>query len=249
MTRAKGWCRNMIGAMEKGIEAAKVAKIPDGVYDGVDLKMLPKYICFKAALLRQKATLSVSLLGMGGLFFLYFALSRYEISGLYDQLRTKEYILAPGVLDFTTAAPQTVSDTYVAQAAMEFISQFCNVSPGSIDEQYERLGSSMSPELAVRFRAEAQDWKAKVKQENISEICAVTSRQIASDERGNYRVVATIKASSFVGSESLGAREEVIEMLMHLVPPKDGKRWFLEITSLSKFSKDAYKVQKSMEGR
>lgn len=249
MIRARGWCKDMIGAMEKGIEAAKVAKVPDGVYDGVDLKTLPKYICFKAALLRQKATLTVSLLGLGGLFFLYFALSRYEISGLYDRLRTKEYILAPGVLDFTTAAPQTVSDTYVAQAAMEFISQFGNVSPASIDEQYERLGSNMSPELAVRFRAESQDWKTKVKQENISEICAVTSRQIASDERGNYRVVAMVKTSSFVGSESLGAREEVVEMLMHLVPPKDGKRWFLEITSLSKFSKEAYKVQKSMEGR
>ena len=47
----------MVGAMEKGVEAAQVCSPPTGSYDGVNLKVLPKYLCFKAALLKEKVLL------------------------------------------------------------------------------------------------------------------------------------------------------------------------------------------------
>ena len=33
----------MIGAAEKGIEAARLTAPPQGAYEGVDLRVLPKY--------------------------------------------------------------------------------------------------------------------------------------------------------------------------------------------------------------
>ena len=45
---------NMIGSMEKGIEAAQLTAPPVGTFEGVDLSIMPKYICFKAALLKEK---------------------------------------------------------------------------------------------------------------------------------------------------------------------------------------------------
>ena len=66
-------------------------------------KKLPKYIAYRAALLREKLILSYLIAIISGLFVIHFTISRIEIASLYKQLRLKEYILAPGVLDFTTA--------------------------------------------------------------------------------------------------------------------------------------------------
>src|SRR5690606_36299424 len=91
----------------------------------------------------------------------YFVLSRHEISALYTKLRDKEYILAPGVQDFIPAAPQTVPDRHVVAAAMDYLGQLGNIIPTNIDEQYERLAESMTPQLRAQFLSEALDWKAK----------------------------------------------------------------------------------------
>jgi drug/metabolite transporter (DMT)-like permease len=79
----------MIGAMEKGIEAAKISTPPAGVYQDVDLSVLPKYISFRAALLKEKLTLQY-VIGILVIFFgVYFIVSRMEVGSLYSQLREK----------------------------------------------------------------------------------------------------------------------------------------------------------------
>ena len=242
---SKSKLSQMIGVFEKDMQKEKVEPTPVGIYDGVNLKVLPKFICYKAALLKQKGTLElfVSLLSMA--LVSYFVITRFEISSLYDKLRSKEYILAPGVIDFTPASSQSVSDEYVSQAVMEFVSQFVNINPANIDERYESLANAMSSDLQIKFRSEASSWREKVKQDNLFEMASVTSKQIESDAKGSYRVVAKVKTSSFVGSEHIGVRDEVIEMGLKLMPPREGKRWFLEMTSLSKGSLDSYNVKKS----
>lgn len=233
----------MVGAMEKGIEAARLQAPPQGVYEGVDLRVLPKYICFKAALLRERMTLQYIVAIVLVAFAGHFALSRYEISGLYNQLREKEYILAPGVQDFIPAAPQTVPERHVIAAASEYLAQFGNINAVNIDDQYERLSESMTPQLRAQFLAEGETWKAKVKADNLTEVMAVIDKTIESDEKGNYRVVANVRTDSFVNNEHIGYRDEVVEMSMSLVPPEAGKRWYLQITSLSRTNRNSYKVK------
>ena len=149
----------MLTAMDKGIEAAKVTTPPTGVYQGVDLRVLPKFIAFKAAMLKQRMTLQYVLAIHLAAFAMNFALSRYEIHGLEKKLREKEYILAPGVMDFTPASAQSVSDSYVVNAAMTFLGMLGNVNAANIDEQYKRLASFMSADLAIQFEDEAREWR------------------------------------------------------------------------------------------
>lgn len=231
----------MIGSMEKGIEAAQLTAPPVGTFEGVDLSVMPKYICFKAALLKEKVLLKNIILLLVGVFSVYFLISRNEISGLYTKLREKEFILAPGVLDFTPASPQSVTDGYVDNAVMSFVRTIGNTNPVNIDEQYADIASYMSHDLKVRFEMETSDWVDTVKLENISEVLKVTDKEIISDEKGNYKVVAIVVRERYANNEYLGKTDEVIEMLIKLVPPKQGKRWFLQITSLTRTEANSFR--------
>ena len=123
----------MVGPIEKAFQAAAIERPPEGTFDGVDLKTLPRYICFKAALLHNKLTLQYVILILVGLLGAYFIVSRIEIHSLYGKLRAKEYILAPGVMDFTPASPQSVPDSYVSNAVVDFLSLL-----GSVTTNYRR---------------------------------------------------------------------------------------------------------------
>ncbi|MGE3263095.1 MAG: TraE/TraK family type IV conjugative transfer system protein [Bacteriovoracia bacterium] len=232
----------MLTAMDKGIEAAQVATRPVGVYQGVDLRVLPKFVAFKAAMLKERLTLQYILAIHVAAFAANFAFSRIEIHGLEKKLREKEYILAPGVMDFTTAAPQTVSDSYVVNAGMSFLSMLGNVNAANIDEQYKRLATFMAPELRVQFEAEVAEWRETVKNENISEILRITDREAVATGEGFYKMTAIANRERYSNSESLGRVDEVIELTMRLVPPMKGKEWYLEITSLKRSRADGFKA-------
>lgn len=234
----------MIGALEKGIEAAKLSAPPQGTYEGVDLRVLPKYISFRAALLHNQLTLQYIILFLAALLVGHFVVTRVEVSGLYAKLRAKEYILAPGVQDFTPASAQSVPDSYVRDATAEYLSQLGNFTAGNIDEQYGLIAESMSPQLKVKFLAEADGFKARVKGENISENLTVTDKEIRTSGDGYYQVTALARKETYVNNEYLGHTDEAIEMVLQLMPPKSGKRWFLQINSLSRQKAETFKAKK-----
>ncbi|MBT4791319.1 MAG: hypothetical protein HON90_07095 [Halobacteriovoraceae bacterium] len=232
---------NMIGAMEKGIKAAQISAPPAGSYEGVDLTVMPKYLCFKAALLKEKLLLKNLILLLVGVFSIYFLVTRNEMSNLYSKLREKEYILAPGVVDFTPASPQTVTDGYVNSAVLSFIRTLGNINAQNIDEQYRELSTYMSHDLKVRFDMETTEWIETVKLENISEILKISDKEIISDEKGNYKIVAIVTRERFANNEYLGRTDEIIEMVLKLMPPKQGKRWFLQISSLTRTEANSFR--------
>lgn len=234
--------------MDKGIEAAQVATPPVGTYQGVDLRVLPKFIAFKAAMLKEKLTLQYILAIHLAAFAANFAFSRFEIHGLEKKLREKEYILAPGVMDFTTASPQSVSDSYVVNAAVTFLGMLGNINAANIDEQYKRLQSFMSAELAIQFEAETVEWRQVVKNDNLSEILRITDREVVASGEGYYKVTALASRERYSNSESLGHTDEVLEMTLRLVPPSKGKEWFLEITRLKRSQADGFKGQEVKAG-
>jgi len=234
----------MVGPIEKGIKAAKLAKTPEGSYEGVDLRTLPKYICFKAALLHNTLTLQYIILILSVFLLSHFVVTRKEVYSLYSKLREKEYILAPGVMDFTPAAPQSVPDSYVANAVVDFLGQLGNVTAGNIEEQYAALSESMSPQLRVKFLAEASSVKAKVKSEGISELLTITEKEIRTTGDGYYQITALARRDTYVNNEYLGHADEAIGMILQLVPPKSGRRWYLQINSLSRESANSFQAKK-----
>lgn len=236
----------MIGAAEKGIEAARLSVPPEGVYGGVDLKALPSYICFRAALLRARATERQIIAVLAILLLGHFAVSRIEVSRLQGKLRAKEYILAPGVQDFTPAAAQTVPDQYVKDAVQEYLSELGNVASSNIEDQYRLLSSSMSAALRVKFLAEAEDFKARVKAQNVSEMISTTNLEIRATDNGFYRAVALVRRDTYINNEYAGQAQEVVEMDLELVPPRAGRRWFLQINRLTRQSAGAFSAKKSL---
>ncbi|MGK5083724.1 hypothetical protein WDW37_10510 [Bdellovibrionota bacterium FG-1] len=236
----------VIGPMEKGFEAAKLQTPPAHVVDGVDLRVLPKFICYKAALLREKVALQFWLAILATAFLVVFLGSRWEVYRLNTKLRAKEYILAPGVQDFIAVSPQSVPDSHVQNAAMEFLQTFGNFSPTNIEEQYRRLTDSMSPDLRVQFELEAAPWRAKVKDEGIAQILSITEKEIRSSGDGYYHVTAIGRKDSFVNNEHIGATDIVIEMVLKLIPPQAGRRWYLEIEKLVSQDANAFRVKSKM---
>lgn len=236
----------MIGPKEKGIEPVQVESPPTGSYEGVDLKTLPKFICYKASLLKEKMTVKSVLAILAVLFSVHYCSTRIEVSNLHQKLREKEYILAPGVLDFTTASPQAVPDSYVNDAVTDFLSDLGNVSSNNIDEQYNYLKRFMSDKLKVTFEMETTDWIEQVKSEGISQILTIMNKEIKTDNDGNYQVVATARAEFYANQQYLGHEDQVIEMSMKLTPPQKSHRWYLQLTSLSWTKAEAFKTKTNL---
>ena len=183
---------------------------------------------------------------ISALFLVYFVVSRIEVSSLYDKLRVKEYILAPGVLDFTTATPQSVPDSYVNDAVSDFLSTLGNINASNIIEQYASLTRSMSPELKIQFEADAKDWVAQIKAEDLAQIFMIKSKEIVSNQQGQYGVTAFVKANFYADGQYLGNEDQVVEMTLKLVPPEQGKRWYLQITQINWSKLDKFKKRETV---
>lgn len=237
----------MIGPKEKGLSKDDVSPPLEDfkMLESIDIRRLPRYISYRAALLREKLQLQYVVLILSSLFAVYFAVSRYEVMRLYERLREKEYILAPGVMDFIPASPEMVPDSYIKNAVVEFSSLLTTVTPQGIDEGYEALANSMSRELKVSFEEEAAEWKKRIKVEGLSELFSPLEKEITSDGKGSYEALVIGRVDSYAGGSHIGFRDEVIEIQLKLVPPRTGKRWYLEMTRLSRSNLDNFKRRKS----
>ncbi|MFK7824831.1 MAG: TraE/TraK family type IV conjugative transfer system protein [Oligoflexales bacterium] len=211
----------------------------------LELKNLPKYISYRAALLKEKQILSYLVVILCALMIGQFTISRLEISSLYKQLRTKEYILAPGVLDFTTATPQSVPDSYVNDAVSDFLSTLGNINASNISDQYKSLKRFMSPELKIQFNADSGEWIQQIKQEDLAQLFKIKSKKIISNSDGYYFVTAFVRANFYASNQSLGHEDQVVEMTLKLVPPDRAKRWYLQIIDLSWSKLDKFNTRKS----
>ena len=220
----------------------------DDAASRLDLSMVPNYVSYKAALAREKDLLRKACVGLFLTLLAVFVTSRVEVYKLQEKLRIKEFILAPGVNDFIPVAPQSVPDSYVQHAVSDFVSTLGNTNPNNIEERFKQLSSVMSPSLQIKFNAESKDWIGKARADNISEMATITDKRIEADGEGAYKAVVRLRTDSFIAAESIGYRNEVIEMGLRLVAPDSGRRWFLEITSLSRESEDAYGARQAKEG-
>ena len=78
-------------------------------------------------------------------------------------------------------------------------------------------------------------WKSKLKWR--------VRRSVPAPKMRQRRRMRRVRASP-VGAESL---DEAIEMVLQLVPPKSGKRWYLEINSLARQSADSFRKKRELE--
>ncbi|MFK7827884.1 MAG: hypothetical protein AB8G05_27295 [Oligoflexales bacterium] len=235
----------MIGLKEKGVKQ-KECLTPKQTWENANYRGLPKYISYRAALLREKLVLSYMIGVISIIFISYFAISRFEIANLYSELRRKEYILAPGVRSFTAATPQNVPDSYVEDAVNDFLSSLGNVNASTIEDQYQGLVRFMSRDLRVKFEADSREWIQQTISEDLAQIFKLKKKEISSDGSGLFRILAYARAEFYSSGKSLGHEDQVVEMTLKLVPPSQAKRWYLEITKLSWTKLDDFRKRKSL---
>lgn len=232
---------SFVTPMQKGIKAAKVKAPPEGSYEGVDLSVLPQYISFKAALIKEKMIWQSFSLVLSLLFGAVFIMDRLEIRSLYQKNREKEYIVLP---DFIPVSPHSISDKYVEYAVDDFIQKLGSISSDSVEKQYAMLAENMSLDFRRQFEEETLEWMEYVKEEKITEIVNCPKKEIISHDNGIYQITALCKKQTYINHDHIGQSDEVIEMKLAAIPPKKAKQWVLEIQSLSRSTKKTFKVKK-----
>ena len=233
----------MVNEKQKNVPGQKI-QAQKGALVETDLRKLPKYLCYRASLLREKLTLQYVLALVVACWMIQYTVDKVSDNELMQKYRQKEFILAPSnIVGFTPAKPQGVPDSYVDDAAGTFIALLGNVNASNIDGNYKILTKYMSPELKIQFEAEVQDWVKTIREENVSEILTVSKKEIVSGEAGHYQLTAVAKRERYAGSDYLGFTDEVITMKMKLMPPKEEMQWHLQIYHLTRSDANSFKVR------
>jgi hypothetical protein len=230
----------MIGPMKKGIEGAKLHTPEHGVYEGHDLRVLPEFVCYKAALLKEKVVWQNVSLVIGAMLTLVILFTGGTISSLNERLRLKEYISLP---DFVAVSPQSISDEEIHGFVEDFISKLGNYNASNIERNYERLSMMMSNELRMKFDLESSDLIPWVKEEKITETLVCKKTEIVEID-GVYKVVSSCLKETYVNREFLGVKSQIIEMEVKLLPPKRGIKP-LQVVNLQKITPEAFKAKTS----
>jgi hypothetical protein len=224
----------MIGPIEKGIAAARVNAGPDGIYEGVDLRILPKFISYKAALMRERITDKFIILILSALLVSHYAITRFEIAGYHEQLRTKEFMIVPGAMNFASVSPHSIKDSEIRNYITKYLSLLGNINSRNIEDNYSVLLNYMSPELALRFEVESESWIESVKLDDVTEILTILEKEIVSDGTGLYRLTALARRGIYQNGERISDSEESIEMKLKLLPPSAQRAWYPEIIDLKR---------------
>ncbi len=237
----------MIGSANKGIEASRLCAPALGSYNGYSLDSIPSYVTFKAATFVQKQTLQTVILLLLAVWGIREIVSFKNIKALETQLSQKEIILAPGVMDFTFAYKNKISDKYVEGAVKEFVSLMGSYSPSSIEDQIESIKSHMSNDLRVQYALEMAPIVSEVKQENIAELVSIDRLEVIGDDKGNYRAVALIKVKRWIQDQPVMPRSEVMQFDLQVKGRSSERRWFFEIQNLVRESVGSYENKKRLK--
>jgi hypothetical protein len=230
----------MIGPMKKGIGAAKLHTPEVGIYEGHDLRVLPEFICYKAALMKEKVVWQNVTLVVGSMLILVMLFSGGTISSLNERLRLKEYISLP---DFVAVSPQSISDEEVQGFVDDFISKLGNYNASNVERNYEKISLVMSNELRMKFELESSDLISWVKEEKITETLTCKRTEIV-EVNGIYKIVSSCLKETYVNREFLGVKSQIVEMEVRLLPPKKGAKP-LQVIELQKITPEAFKAKAS----
>ncbi len=229
------WNNEMLTAIDKGVKAAELTKPPAGVYGDVDLRVLPQFISFKAATLREKLNLQyVILLGVFA-WAATFLIQNNRIDYWQTKYREKEFILVPSkIVGHTPAVPQTVPKEYVKDAFDYFIQMQGTTTPSGIRNQLENFASYMEKGLSSKYLAQVDEWITLCEKKGIYEQVEITKLDFEYNKNGVFKAEILLRRDRRENSDFLGTAMEKIEMTMTVQPPKPGQAWAFEITDFSK---------------
>ncbi len=226
----------MLNAIDKGIKAAELSKPPAGVYGEVDLRVLPKFVSYKAATMKEKINLHFLIILIGAAWLSTFVIQNNRIEFWQSKFREKEFILVPSkIVGHTPATPQSVPKSYVKSAIKSFIQMAGTTTPSGIRDQLGRFASYMEPKLRSNFLADVDEWVSLAEKKGIYEQVEPTKIEFPYDGKsGVFKVKAIIRRDRRENAEFLGTAVEKIEMTLIVQQPKPDQEWTFQINNFSR---------------
>lgn len=224
---------NMIGGLEKGMEAARVASPPKSVVNGVELSKVASYVGFKAAMSKNKMTMEMILLLQ---FVFVVGLFGYSVH-LNSKLRNRTLLMVPSqITGVTEVVPNSLPPSRIHKAFVHFASLLGNIHSSNVQEHYKMLRDYMSRDLQIKFAIESEPIIRNVLEEGLSEYIKLGEKTVEPNGKGEFRITAPLRVSPFANGMELKERNEFIVMRLRIVAPKDKNTWGLEIVDLKRMS-------------
>ncbi|MCB0367956.1 MAG: hypothetical protein KDD45_00600 [Bdellovibrionales bacterium] len=235
------WARELggsvVGGLEKGVEAAKVASPPKTIIEGVDISKVANYVGFKAAMTKNKMTLE--LVGLVQAVFIV-CLIFYSLS-LTKELRKTSFLMVPSQINgVTEVIPNDLPPSRIHKAFVHYVGLLGNIDPTNIREHYNMLKEHMSKELRINFTIETAPTIKYVLEEGLSEYVKVGEKTVEPDGKGWFRVTAPVKVFPHLNGQKLEPRSEYIVMKLKIVAPNNANTWALQIVNLKRISAKSF---------
>ena len=233
LNRLKTLGGSVIGGLEKGAEAARVASPPKHIIEGVDISKVANYVGYKAAMTKSKMNLEVFALGqfVVTVFIIFYCFS------LSKQLRERVMLLVPSQINgVTEVTPNSLPASRVHKAFVNYLNLLGNFDATNIREHYNMLKDHMSRDLKIKFSSEMSPTIEHVLEEGLSEYIKIGDKKVEPDGKGWYRAIAPVTVYPTLRGVASRPRHEYIVMKLRIVAPKDQNTWGLEITELKRVS-------------
>ncbi len=226
----------MLSSIDKGVKAAEISRPPAGVYGDVDLRVLPKYISYKASNLREKTNLHFVMGLMLLAWISTFVIQNNRVEYWQTKFREKEFILVPSkIVGHTPATPQSVPDSYVKFAVKSFIQMSGTTTPSGIRDQLERFAGYMEKKLGSRYLADMEEWIELSEKKGLYEQVEHTNLKFAYHKKsGVIDVDVVLRRDRRENADFLGTAMEKMKMTLLVQQPKPDQEWTFKIVKYSR---------------
>jgi hypothetical protein len=199
---------------------------------------LKRWSDLQTVVFEQRIILAMLLI-VGGSVMIW---DRYLIKSLEIKLREKEYILAPGVVDFARVKAQLIPKVYVEEFAKTLAKTLGSFSARDIESQYRDLEKYLAVDFRIKFREETKKTLKEISTNDVSELFSPNGIEVIEK---NDVFIATVKGTliRFVSGLKVFEGAHVMEFSLKGVSPHESSPWALIVTEMKRLPEEFYKKQ------
>lgn len=201
-------------------------------------KLLKRWSDLQIVVFEQRIVLTLVLF-IGSAVIIW---DRYLIKNLEYKLREKEYILAPGVVDFARVKAQLIPKTYVEEFAKTLAKTLGSFSARDVENQYKDLEKYLDAPFRIKFREETKRILKEISNNDVSEL--FSPHQIEVTEKNDV-FIATVKGTliRFISGLKVYEGAHVMEFSLKGVSPHESAPWALIVTEIKRQTEDTFQKQ------
>ncbi|MBI2601894.1 MAG: hypothetical protein HYW48_02460 [Deltaproteobacteria bacterium] len=164
---------------------------------------------------------------------------RVSLNELQTKLREKEYILAPGVMDFAKVNPGVISHDYVREFVESLSLSLGCFGASDIETRHRGLEKYMADDFRIRFRETTKKDLTLFTSNDVAELFSVKSTEIIEKDSG-FEAVVKGTQTRFVSGLKVFEGPHVFIFSLKAVAPSSASPWALEIKDITRLSEEDF---------